>query len=185
MNNQSWTELTDEAEELQRYREWRWEAPLIELTDADLRQIGRITDLGLQVRRMSSGPFRHGFAIFKNKEKDGGEFTTADEDVIEVLGSDEGYSLSWLFPTYEEWMFVVAHYSGGQGPGDFWHKHDSLQSAVEDVIDFYSRPERMDRFSEFCRKQYEATNPVGHRIKVPPDHPNYENWIKHKTGGAF
>lgn len=107
------------------------------------------------------------------------------DSAIQVIGSTDSPS-AWLYPTFEKWTFFIGQYVPGPGPGDFANEHENLKDAVDDVLDYYfGNPERMDPYSEYSRKAYEATNPVGHRIKVPDDHENKENWLKNKTGGAF
>lgn len=203
----------EEIDKAVRYHKWRHEEPLLELCAEDQLQLDRLRERGIVLHRCKTGPFRHGFFVSKSPDAGGNATAKLQErleksearasvnslkdlvidedasdasDAIEVLGGDSDAPHGWLFPNFEKWVFGIMQYCPGPGPGDFWNEHQNLTNAVDDVLDYYfGNPERMDAFSEYCRKAYAATNPDGHRIKVPDDHPNKQKWLDEKTGGAF
>ena len=89
---------------------WRHHSPLLVLSDDDLKQVQHMKERGLQVHRLSGGPWRHGFSIV---------LPTPEPKYFPVehclnLGDGEITELpiGYLCPTETRWVFEIDRFGG-------------------------------------------------------------------------
>lgn len=151
--------------------ELSYEQPRRKITDQEKEAIIRLRSTGLICRRCLYGPFRNGFYIWKPASIGGNfregfepcgfirlldvELEEPPEPFDDVDGDDpeSNAPAAWLFPTPEgKWHFILQVFCGARGPGDFENEHPTVESAVDDIIDYYfgdpvrmSPPELIER----------------------------------------
>jgi hypothetical protein len=135
---------------------FRHKAPLLELSNSEKEALERLTAAGIKCWRCSTGPFRHGFIVWK-PIKTGGNARTGfrgagvirlslDDDSSDDEETQSDAPQAWIYPSSDQgWYFLVSVFTPGPGPGDFQNKHKNLGDAVSDVLDYYfGDPSRMN-----------------------------------------
>lgn len=129
--------------------------PLLELTEEEQKCIERLAAAGLNLHRCETGPFRHGYLLWKpivaggNKRlnyRHRGLITDINDDGAKDDNLDSDAPNAWLYPSAKmEWYFMVSVHCGGVGPGDFLNKHQDISFAADDILDYYfGNPQRMN-----------------------------------------
>lgn len=116
---------------------FRHNAPLIGLSAEEKQTISICENAGLECRRNTAGPFRHGFTITRPKSVPGNSrYSYRDRD-----SNDPDAPSAWVYPCMNgKWHFEIGCFAGGPGafaPGDFVNQHETLAGAIADVLDYY------------------------------------------------
>jgi hypothetical protein len=144
------------AEEIEsgiRGYRFRYEDPIVVLSEDQSRLLAQLTDRRLMINRCESGPFRQGFTVFKptrvpgnSRPGWGSSVVSLDQDGnFDEDGDTSDAPIARLYPEPGDiWVFLISAYSGGVGPGDYVKRHNGLEPAVADLIDYYfGDPKRM------------------------------------------
>ena len=88
------------------------------MSNTDLTAMQRLQQAGLQIKSFgSTGTFANGYAAW------------------DPLADD--MSTARIYPLEGRWIFEVWEYTPGPGPGDFQRFFDSLNEAIDAVLDYY------------------------------------------------
>src|SRR5262245_39572268 len=107
------------------------------MNDTDTAAIQRLQQAGLLVDLNGPiGPFANGFAVGKPTATSG----NSRPGMKGLWGPDDipiNAPAAAVYPWEGQWIFEVAEYIPGPGPGDFQRFFDSLDEAVSAVLDYY------------------------------------------------
>jgi hypothetical protein len=118
----------------------------MKIPDLDIQ---KLKDRGLFVSnpKSSTHSYPDGVMISKPNSISGNTlpgYTSAFYDVNDVTITFDAPYL-WLFGNDGVWMVLSKDFTPGPGPGDFIDEWNSLDEAVQDIIDFYfGDPKRME-----------------------------------------
>ncbi|HEY9714683.1 MAG TPA: hypothetical protein V6C72_14545, partial [Chroococcales cyanobacterium] len=81
-------------------------------------------------------------------------YSTGYADLVTQFEIRFDAPMVWLFPHLGQWVFLSQDYTGAEAPGDFENRWDSVDDAVNDIIDLYfGDPQRMQVKAQRWRPQ--------------------------------